>query len=93
MTDHLHLRQDADGTAFIQYHDPEQVLTFSWSGDYAQPVEVTREAGEPIIATFRITDDDMTWAMRRTEAFNTEPGYFTHLLRAFRHICRGREIL
>lgn len=45
-------RHDADGKAYMAYFRNDLILGFIWSGVHTDPVQVTREMGEPIIDTF-----------------------------------------
>lgn len=45
-------RHDADGKPFIAYFNAGVCVGFIWDGDAGSPVQVQREMGEPIIATF-----------------------------------------
>lgn len=53
--EHIALRQDADGTPYFAYFDPETQAGFCWSGDPAQSVEVAYGGmGEPVADTFKM---------------------------------------
>lgn len=65
-----HLRQDADGSPYLGFFDPDTQLGFCWSGDFDQDVEVCHGGmGEPIIDRFRLPDIHRTRgadSLRRT---------------------------
>jgi hypothetical protein len=48
-------RHDADGQPYVAYYRNDAVTGFIWSGRVKDPVQVTREMGEPIIDTFLLT--------------------------------------
>lgn len=47
-------RHDADGKAYWAYYRNELTLGFIWNGRDADPIQVTREMGEPVIDTFHL---------------------------------------
>lgn len=47
-------RHDADGQAYVAYYRNDRTTGFIWSGDHNDPVQVTREMGEPVIDTFLV---------------------------------------
>lgn len=50
-------RHDEDGQAYVAYYRADRTTGFIWSGSIADPVQVTREMGEPVIDTFQVTVD------------------------------------
>jgi hypothetical protein len=51
-------RQDEDGTPYLAYFRNDLTMGFIWDGHVDHPVQVQREMGEPVIATFVIALPD-----------------------------------
>ena len=60
------MRHDEDGKPYIAYYRNDLTMGFIWSGNSADDVQVTREMGEPIIATFEVTNP-LSWSHSLTD--------------------------
>jgi len=54
-------RHDADGQPYIAYYRNDSTTGFIWSGNSDEPVQVTREMGEPVIDTFEVPNP-LSWS-------------------------------